>query len=93
MQELHTIDNWPAAIFGRSQRRELRSPKLRRGSTAGAVEADDGGGGGLGENRAVQIADDQEDGNFLRDAGSEAHNLPVASRKPERRGEQANSST
>jgi hypothetical protein len=42
---------------------------------ASAVEAEENGIGGLGENLAVEIAADQEDGNFFRNAAGDAHNL------------------
>jgi hypothetical protein len=45
------------------------------GKNAGAVKAEEDGSGGLGENAAVQIAADEEDGNFFRDAARAAHNV------------------
>ena len=39
------------------------------------MEAEDDGGGVLGENLAIQIAADEEDGNFFRDTSAAAHNL------------------
>ena len=42
---------------------------------AGAVEAEDDGLGGFGKDAAIQIAADEEDGNFFRDASAAAHNL------------------
>ena len=53
----------------------LLGGKLVMGNDAGAVEAEENGVGGLGENLAVEIAADQEDGNFFRDAAAAAHNL------------------
>jgi hypothetical protein len=44
-------------------------------NNASAVEAEEDGVGGLGENLAVEIAADQKDGNFFRNAGGDAHNL------------------
>ena len=52
----------------------LLGGKLVMGDDAGAVKAEEDGVGGLGENLAVEIAADQEDGNFFRDAAA-AHNL------------------
>jgi hypothetical protein len=49
--------------------------KLVKGNDAGAVEAEENGVGGLGENLAVEIAADQEDGNLFRNAAAAAHNL------------------
>ena len=49
--------------------------KLVMGNDAGAVEAEEHGVGGLRENFAVEIAADQEDGDFFGDASSDAHNL------------------
>jgi len=49
--------------------------KLVMGNDASAVEAEENGVGGLGENLAVEIAADQEDGDFFRDAAAAAHNL------------------
>ena len=48
---------------------------------ASAVEAEENGIGGLGENLAVEIAADQEDGNFFRNAAE----------RPERREKRTNS--
>jgi hypothetical protein len=42
---------------------------------AGAMEAKEDGVGGLRENFAVVIAADQKDGNFFKNAASDAHNL------------------
>ena len=49
--------------------------KLVMGNDTGAVEAEENGVGGLGENLAGEIAADQEDGDFFRDAAAAAHNL------------------
>ena len=49
--------------------------KLVLGNDAGAVEAEENGVGGLGEDFAVEIAADQEDGNLFRNAAAAAHNL------------------
>jgi len=68
-------DDGFAIAIGATKDQFLFRGKLVTGNDGGAVEADDDGGGGFGENRAIEIAADQEDGNFLRDAGSEAHNL------------------
>jgi hypothetical protein len=53
----------------------LLGRKLVMGNDAGAVEAEENGVGGLGENLAVEIAADQEDGDLFRDAAAAAHNL------------------
>ncbi len=53
----------------------LLGRKLVMGNDAGAVEAEEDGVGGLGENLAVEIAADQEDGDLFRDAAAAAHNL------------------
>ncbi len=45
------------------------------GKNAGAVKAQEDGSGVLGENAAIQIAADEEDGNLFRDASAAAHNL------------------
>jgi len=42
---------------------------------SGPVKAEDDGGGGLGEDPAIQVAPDEQDGDFLRNASSAAHNL------------------
>ena len=49
--------------------------ELVPGEDARAVKAEQDGGGGLGKDFAVQIAPDEEDGNFFRDAARAAHNL------------------
>ena len=49
--------------------------KLVMRNDAGAVEAEENSVGGLGENLAVEIAADQEDGDLFRDAAAAAHNL------------------
>jgi hypothetical protein len=53
----------------------LLGGKLVMGNDAGAVEAEENGVGGLGENLAVEIAADQEDGDFFRNAAAATHNL------------------
>jgi len=53
----------------------LLGGKLVAGEEAGAVKAEEDSGGGLGKDFAVQIAPDEEDGNFFRDAARAAHNL------------------
>jgi len=42
--------------------------ELVAGEEAGAMKAEEDGGGELGKDFAVQIAPDEEDGNFSRDA-------------------------
>ena len=49
--------------------------KLVAGKNAGAVKAEENGGGVLGEDAAAQIGADEEDGNLFRDASAAAHNL------------------
>ena len=61
--------------IGTTQDKLLLGRKLVMGNDAGAVEAEEDGIGGLGEDFAIEIAADQEDGNFFRDAASDAHNL------------------
>jgi hypothetical protein len=53
----------------------LFGAELMTGEEARAVEAKEDGLGGLGENAAAQIAADQDDGDFLRNASAAAHNL------------------
>ena len=62
-------------LFGPAKDELLLGGKLVAGKNAGAVKAEENGGGGLGENAAVQIAADEEDGNLFRDAGRATHNL------------------
>jgi len=45
------------------------------GKNAGAVKTEEDGGGVLGEDAAVQIGADEEDGDLFRDASTAAHNL------------------
>jgi len=49
--------------------------KLVAGEDAGAVKTEEDGLGGFGEDAAIQIAADKEDGDFFRDASAAAHNL------------------
>ena len=49
--------------------------ELVAGEEAGAMKAEEDSGGGLGKDFAVQVAPDEEDGNFFRDASRAAHNL------------------
>jgi hypothetical protein len=49
--------------------------ELVAGEEAGAVKAEEDRGGVLGKDFAVQVAPDEEDGNFFRDAARAAHNL------------------
>lgn len=64
-----------AVAIGATKDELLLGRKLVMRNDAGAVEAEKDGVGGLGENFAVEIAADQEDGNFFRDAASDTHNL------------------
>jgi len=61
--------------IGAAEDELLLGRKLVMGNDAGAVEAEEDGVGGLGENLAIKIAADQDDGDFLRDAAGDAHNL------------------
>jgi len=61
--------------IGATKNELLFGGKLVMGNDAGAVEAEENGVGGLGENLAAEIAADQEDGNLFRDAAAAAHNL------------------
>ena len=61
--------------FGPTKDELLFGGKLVAREDAGAVKAEDDGFGGLGEDAAIQIAADEEDGNFFRDASAAAHNL------------------
>jgi len=62
-------------FFGPAKDELLLRGKLVAGKNAGAVKAEEDGGGVLGEDAAVQIAADEEDGNFFRDAGRATHKL------------------
>lgn len=53
----------------------LLGGKLMAGEEAGAVKAEQDRGGGIGKDFAVQVAPDEEDGDFFRDAARAAHNL------------------
>ena len=52
-------------LFGPAKDELLVGGELMTGKNAGAVKAEEDGSGGFGENAAVQIAADEEDGNFL----------------------------
>jgi len=45
------------------------------GRDSGTVAAEENRGGVLGEDAAIQVTPDEEDGDFLRDASAAAHNL------------------
>lgn len=49
--------------------------ELMAGEDAGAVKAEEDGGGVLGKDFAAEVAPDEEDGDFLRNASAAAHNL------------------
>lgn len=53
----------------------LLGGKLVAREDAGAVKTEEDGLGGFGEDAAIQIAADEEDGDFFRDASAAAHNL------------------
>ena len=61
--------------IGATKNELLFRGKLVMGNDAGAVEAEENGVGGLGEDFAVEIAADQEHGNLFRNAAAAAHNL------------------
>jgi hypothetical protein len=61
--------------FGPAEDEFLLRGKLVAGKDAGAVKAEEDGGGGLGKDFAVEVAPDEEDGDFLRKASASAHNL------------------
>ena len=62
-------------FFGPAKDEFLLGGEFVAGENAGAVEAEEDGGGGLGENAAIEIAADEQDGDLLRDASAAAHNL------------------
>jgi hypothetical protein len=62
-------------LFGPTEDEVLLRVKLVAGKNAGAVKAEEDGGGGLGENTATYVAPNEEDGDFLRNASTTAHNL------------------
>jgi hypothetical protein len=62
-------------FFGPAKDELLLRGKLVAGKKAGAVKAEEDGGGVLGEDAAIQIGTDEEDGDFFRDAGRATHNL------------------
>src|SRR5580704_6925657 len=64
-----------AKAIGATKDELLLGGKLVVGNDAGTMEAEKEGVGGFRENFAVEIAADQEDGNFFRNAASDAHNL------------------
>jgi len=64
-----------SVAIGTTKDEFLLGGKFVMGNDACAMEAEEDGVGGLGENLAVEIAADQEDGNFFRNAASDAHNL------------------
>ena len=62
-------------FFGPAKDELLLGGKFVARKDACAVKAEEDGGGVLGENAAVQIGADEEDGNFFRDTGRATHNL------------------
>jgi hypothetical protein len=64
-----------AKAIGATKDELLLGGEFVMGNDAGTMEAEEDGVGGFGENLAVEIAADQEDGNFFRNAASDAHNL------------------
>jgi len=68
----------------------LLGRKLVAGEDAGTVEAEEDGGGALGEHAAIQIGTDKEDGNFFRNAGRATHGEEGASGRPRREARRDN---
>jgi len=63
-------------IFFRPAKNEfLFGRKFMARENAGTAAAKENRGGVFGEDTAVQITPDEEDGDFLRDASAAAHNL------------------
>jgi len=61
--------------FGPTEKELLLGGKLVLGDEPGAMEAEEDGLGVLREELARQIAADEEDGDFFRDATADTHNL------------------
>ncbi len=62
-------------LIGPAEEELLFGGELVAGEDAGAVKAEEDGIGGLGKDFAIQVAPDEEDGNYFRDASAAAHNL------------------
>ena len=63
-------------VFFRPAKDEfLFGGKFVAGEHARAVATEEDGSGGRGKDMAVQVTPDEEDGDFLRDAATAAHNL------------------
>ena len=69
-------------FFGPAEDELLLGRELVAGEDAGAVKAEEDGGGALGEHAAIQIGTDEEDGDFFRDAGRAAHGEEGANERP-----------
>jgi len=61
--------------LGPAEEELLFGGELVAGEDAGAVKAEKDGIGGLGKDFAIQVAPDEEDGNYFGDASAAAHNL------------------
>ena len=61
-------------LIGPAEEELLFGGELVAGEDAGAVKAEEDGIGGLGKDFAIQVAPDEEDGDFFRDASAAAHN-------------------
>ena len=64
-----------AVFFWPAKDELLLGRKFVAGKNAGAVKAEENGGGVLGEDATIQIGADEEDGDLFRDASTAAHNL------------------
>jgi len=62
-------------VLGPAKNEFLLRRQLMPGEDAGTVQAEEDGFGGFGKHTAVEIAPDEENGDFLRDAAAPAHNL------------------
>jgi hypothetical protein len=61
--------------FGPAKDELLLRREFVAGENAGAMKAEEDSGGGLGEDAAIQIAADEEDGDMFGDAATATHNL------------------
>lgn len=77
-------------FFGPAKDEFLFGRQLVAREDAGAVKAEEDGGGALGEHAAVQIGADEEDGDLFRDTSRAAHRERWASGRPWRGGERDN---
>ena len=77
-------------FFGPAEDELLFGRKLMAREDACAVQTEEDGAGAFGEHAAVQIGTDEEDGNFLRNAGRATHGEEGASGRPWRRAARDN---